>query len=176
MFYGYFCATLPTLLCGMAAEISLADFDELAREAMTEKRFRQLISWDDPDADTPVAVYREMRKFDRFLRLRIAGERQEKLGVFSALPPIEEFHTEVDFALPAAASSDDPLERERMVDMIRWSKIDDLEAGHELDFTALCCYRLKLASLEKYRRRTAGDGNAAFEQALDRLSEKVSNI
>lgn len=176
MFYGFFYAALPTLSGNSAAEISLADFDELAAGAMSGKRFRQLVSWDDRDSDTGVAVYREMRKFDDFLKLRIAGERQEKLGVFSELPPCDDYYSEVEFALPGAVASADPVERERIVEQIRWRKIDELEAGHELDFTALCCYRMRLASLEKYRRRAADDGNSVFERMVDRLSGAVNSI
>lgn len=175
MFYGFLFATLPTLRCGAAAEISLAEFDELAGETLSEKRFKQLISWDSPDAVT-VEVYRAMREFDAFLKLRIAEERQEKLGVFSGLPQPEELFSDVDFALPVAAASGDPLERERLVDLIRWRKIDDLETGHELDFTALCCYRMRLSSLEKYRRRLSGEGSAVFEQTVDALSQAIGNI
>ena len=176
MFYGFFYATLPTLNCGVPAEISLEEFDRLARNEMTEQKFARLCSWDDRENLSPVPVYREMREFDNFLNLRIAEARQEKLGTFFTLPPVDEYHSEVDFSLPGAAASDDPSERERMVDLIRWRKIDDLEAGHELDFTALCCYRMRLASLEKYRKRNSGDGNSIFSAAVDKLSESISDI
>ena len=175
MFYGFLFATLPTLKCGIAAEISLAEFDELARDVLSKKRFAQLASWDDPEQPVK-GIYHEMREFDRFLKLRIAETRQEKLGIFTGLPQPDDFYSEVDFALPAAAASDDPLERERMVDLIRWGKIDDLETGHELDFVSLCCYRLRLESLEKYRRRDALDGTAVFEEAVNRLSGVINEM
>lgn len=176
MFYGFFYATLPTLNCGVPAEISLEEFDRMVRSEMSEKNFSRLCSWDDRENTPKVEIYRKMRDFDRFLKLRIAEKRQEKLGTSFVLPPVDEFHSEVDFALPGAAASDDPLERERMIDLIRWRKIDDLEAGHELDFIALCCYRMRLASLEKYRKRSSGEGNSIFETAVDKLSGAISNI
>ena len=176
MFYGFFYATLPTLKCGVPAEISLEEFDRMVRSEMSEKNFSRLCSWDDRENTPGVEVYRKMRDFDRFLKLRIAEKRQEKLGTSFVLPPVDEFHSEVDFALPGAAASGDLLERERMIDLIRWCKIDDLEAGHELDFTALCCYRMRLASLEKYRKRSSGEGNSIFETAVDKLSGAISNI
>lgn len=176
MFYGFFCATLPTLNCGVPAEISLEEFDRMVRCELSEKNFSRLCSWDDRENTPKVRVYREMRDFDRFLKLRIAEKRQEKLGTSFVLPQVDEYHSEVDYALPGAAASGDPLERERMIDLIRWQKIDDLEAGHELDFTALCCYRMRLASLEKYRKRSGGDGNSIFETAVDKLSGAISNI
>lgn len=175
MFYGYLFATLPTLKCGVTAEITLADFDKIAGDVLSRRRFEQLVSWDEPEVQVK-GVYREMREFDRFLKLRIAENRQEKLGLFTGLPQPDDFYSEVDFALPAAAASDDPLERERMVDLIRWGKIDDLETGHEMDFVSLCCYRLRLASLEKYHRRNAVDGTAVFEETVNRLSGVINEM
>ena len=117
MFYGFFCATLPTLNCGVPAEISLEEFDRMVRCELSEKNFSRLCSWDDRENTPKVRVYREMRDFDRFLKLRIAEKRQEKLGTSFVLPQVDEYHSEVDYALPGAAASGDPLERERMIDL-----------------------------------------------------------
>lgn len=176
MFYGYLYATLPDLSCGVVPEITLAQFDELAGAAMSKNKLAALQSWDDPEMCTPVDVYRKMREFDAFLNLRIAEKRQEKLGITAELPEVDEIHSEVDFALPPAVSADDPLERERIVDQIRWNKIDDLECGHSLDFVALCCYRMRLASLEKFHKRAGAVGSAVFENAVDKISGSFSNV
>ena len=174
MFYGFLCASLPTLACGIPTEFSLDEFDGLAREALPVKEFDRLVSRDS-GADK-CAVYRSMRQFEEYLKLRIAGERQEKLGSFNPLPEPDELFSDVDFALPAAAAADDPLERERMVDAICWQKIDELECEHQFDLDYLCCYRMRLSLLEKYRRRAENNGTQLFEQAVDRLSEPISKI
>lgn len=176
MFYGYFCATLPELVCGTPAEISLKDFDDMAKKELSAKRFAQLVSMDgDEEKDMP-EIYRELRKFDRFLKLRIAEKRAEELNCETELPRPDEIHTEVDFALPAAANAGDPLERERLVDKIRWMKIDDLESCHNLDFVTLCAYRLRLDMLEKYRKRNAGNGNQLFEDTVARLASPIDRM
>lgn len=176
MFYGYLCATLPDLSCGVMPEITLAEFDALAGKVMSKSKFSALQSWDDTETRSSVEVYRKMRDFDAFLRLRIAEKRQEKLGITVELPENDDFYSEVDFALPAAVSSDDPLERERIVDQIRWDRIDELECGHSLDFTTLCCYRMRLASLEKFHRRADAVGSTVFAETVDRLSGSFSNV
>ena len=70
----------------------------------------------------------------------------------------------------------EPLERERLVDKIRWMKIDDLESCHNLDFVTLCAYRLRLDMLEKYRKRNAGNGNQLFEDTVARLASPIDRM
>lgn len=176
MFYGAFCAALPTLECGVVPGITLGEFDELAAGVLSDRKFQKLISWDDAEALPKVAVYRKMREFDDFLKLRIAENRREKLGLFDPLPEPDELDSDVDYALPNAAASNDPLERERLVDIIRWRKIDDLEVGHEMDFSALCCYRLRLSLLEKFHVRAADAGNIVFKEAVDQIASQMSNM
>ena len=53
---------------------------------------------------------------------------------------------------------------------MRWQKIDDLEATHELDFTFLCCYRLRLLMLEKFARREENDGGKVFEESVNKIA------
>ena len=76
-------------------------------------------------------------------------------------------------ALGAAAAAPDPLEREKLIDRIRWRKLEELEAGHEFDFDALCVYRLKLEILGRYRRRSAETGRTNFNAAAGRVSGGV---
>ena len=176
MFYGPLCAALPTLECGILPGITLAEFDELASKELSGKKFKELISWDDAETSPRSAVYRKMREFDDFLKLRIAESRREKLGVYDPLPEPDELDSDVDYAFPNAAAANDPLERERLVDLIRWRKIDDLEVGHEMDFAALCCYRLRLASLEKFHTRSVDAGNMLFEESVEKISSQMSNM
>ena len=55
-------------------------------------------------------------------------------------------------------------------------KIDDLEGCHNLDFTTLCAYRLRLDMLEKYRKRSTGDGNKVFEDTVARLASPIDRM
>lgn len=176
MFYGFLFATLPSLICGTPPEMTLEEFDTAARAELTEKKFLKLISWDVPDSSALPEIYRKMRKFDDFLKLRIAEARREKLGLFTELPAPDEINSDVEYYLPPAVSEDDPLAREQLVDQLRWRQIDELECGHELDFTALCAYRLRLCSLEKYRNRSRNDGSTVFNGTVDRLSEVIDKM
>ena len=176
MFYGFLFATLPSLVCGTPPEMTLEEFDAAAKAKLTGKKFLKLISWDSSEVSALPEIYRKMRKFDDFLKLRIAEARREKLGLFTELPSPDEINSDVEYYLPPAVSEDDPQTRELLVDQLRWRQIDDLECGHELDFTALCAYRLRLCSLEKYRNRSRNDGRTVFNGTVDRLSEVIDKM
>lgn len=170
MIYGFFIATLPQLFPDRAPELTVAEFDRLAAAELSAKAFRRLISWDDPESAGQPEVYRLMRRFDSFLAWRIALYRAERLGAASDFEIPPEFYGEVDFAMPAAIGARDAAERETAVDKMRWQKIDDLEATHELDFTFLCCYRLRLLMLEKFARREENDGGKVFEESVNKIA------
>ena len=67
----------------------------------------------------------------------------------------------------SAAAIADPLERERAIDKLRWQAIEEISAGHELDFDALCAYKLKLDILIRRRHRDREVGLASFNSTLD---------
>ena len=105
MFYGSFTAALPNLEYGAIPEITLEEFDALASEVLPEKKLKALISWDDETQTPQAGVYREMREFDAFLKLRIAEKRQEKLGVSDPLPEAE-YDAAIDMTLYDGAATD----------------------------------------------------------------------
>ena len=170
MIYGFFIAALPRLFPDQAPEITLAEFDRIAAEELSTKAFRRLTSWDDPESADYPEVYRLMRRFDGYLAWRIALYRADRLGTAADFTVPPEFYGEVDFAMPAAINAKNAAERENAVDKLRWQKIDDLEATHELDFTFLCCYRLRLLMLEKFSRRAQNDGGRIFEESVNKIA------
>ena len=111
-----------------------------------------------------------MVRFEQYLRTRIAQRRAGRDDDrAAALPDPAEYFGMVDFGLAQAAAAD-PFEREKLIDRIRWSHLDDLECGHDFDFAGLCVYRCKLAILEKYRERKAEQGRENFNRAVERIS------
>ena len=64
----------------------------------------------------------------------------------------------------------DPLEAEKILDRMRWAKLDELEAGRQFDFDRVCIFKLKLLILAKYSGRTPDAGGAALDAILKRLN------
>ena len=54
-----------------------------------------------------------------------------------------------------AFAAENPLEREKLLDYGRWTKLEELELGHRFDFDVLCAYKLKLEILLKWKARSA---------------------
>ena len=167
MIYSFFSAVLPVLVPGSVPELSVAEFDAMAGEELSDRKFAQLLSADDPE--TPVAVYAAMRQFRDCLNYRIALIRAEKLKLNEHFEVPGELYGEIDFALSSAVSAT-PSDREKLIDAALWCKLDDLETGHEMDFEYLCIYRMRLQILEKYCGRSVEAGRGNFEAALEKLA------
>jgi len=171
MIYPFICASLPALTPAQIPEMSLAEFDGLMKDELSEKLFERMLYWD--NGQSGVKVYDEMRRFQEYLRFRTGLMRAEKLNRQVNFAEPDEFYGEVDHALAPALSAT-PLERERIVDAACWRKLDDLETGHDLDFEYLCIYRIRLQMLQKYAGRSEGAGRENFEAALEKLAEQFN--
>ncbi len=176
--YYFLCASLPDLMFGKQSRLSVAAFDELCRGQVGEADFTRLtgtgleVGSDPAESQGKPRVYAEMIRFEQYLRTRIAQRRAGREEDRAAsLPDPVEYFSEVDIALAQAAAAADPAERERVIDRLRWRRLDDLEAGHEFDFDRLCVYRLRLAILDKYRDRRAEPGRENFNAAVERISQ-----
>ena len=81
MMYYYLCASLPALLFGRPAPMSVAEFDELCREELSAREFRLLgraglhVSRDPEASEELPEVLAEMVRFEQYLRTRIAERR-----------------------------------------------------------------------------------------------------
>ena len=170
MMYYFLIASLPTLEIGTAAEFSTAEFDEMMQEYLGAKELEILCSCSGgknfPDT---CRVYREMARFEEYLRTRIAQKRADRAGIqFSGRDP-EEYYSEVDHGLMQAASCSNPLEREYMIDRLRWARLDELALEHDFDFDAMCIYRTKLVIVNKYADFRTETGTLNFTAALDKI-------
>jgi len=164
--YYFFSAALPELRPGETPPLTLAEFDADAELQLSPRHYRQMIS-EDPAA----RVYGEMRRFEEYLRTRIAERRAEKLKLPADFPEPEAFYAEVDSALAQFAQLG-PAERERSVDGLWWKMLDELTWKSEFDFDHICAYRIKLRLAEKYRGRDAKTGRKFFDSAVRAMAEQ----
>ncbi len=173
MQYPFLTAILPTPDPAKEPDLSVAEFDAMLRENLSEKDFEKIVSWDDPEKEDALPIYREMRRFNEYLNYRIALIRAEKLKVSDHFEMPGELYAEIDFALNSTANAT-ALEKEKIVDAACWRKLDELEICHEMDLEHLAVYRLRLQLLEKYAGRNADAGRSNFEAALEKLSGKFN--
>lgn len=164
--YYFFSAALPELHPGEVPPLTLAEFDADAELQLTPRHYRMMI-----DGDPAARVYGEMRRFEEYLRTRIAEKRAEKLKLPTDFPEPEAFYSEVDAELGRIAQLD-PAERERAVDMLRWKRLDELTWNDEFGFDHICAYRIRLRLAEKYRGRDAKTGRKFFDSAVREMAEQ----
>ena len=163
--YYFFSASLPELRPGETPPLTLAEFDADAELQLTPRHYARMIA-----EDPATRVYGGMRRFEEYLRTRIAEKRAEKLKIAADFPEPEAFFGEVDAGIAAAVQLD-PADRERAVDALRWRMLDELSAGSEFDFDHICAYRAKLRLAEKYRGRDTKAGRDRFDSAVRELAE-----
>ncbi|MBO5668441.1 MAG: DUF2764 family protein [Lentisphaeria bacterium] len=169
MMYPFLSAILPVLEPGTIPEMTLAEFDALLAGELSGRLFDRLTAWDDPERRMGVPLYARMQQFIDCMEYRIASIRAERLKFSSSFEEPGEFYGEIDHALNHMLSSG-ALEREKLLDLLLWRKLDELEIGHELDFEHLCIYRIRLSLLQKYAQRDESAGRNNFESALEKLA------
>ncbi|MBO5899933.1 MAG: hypothetical protein J6Q80_04285 [Lentisphaeria bacterium] len=172
----FLAASLPTLLFGQPSPLSVAEFDAMASEYLSAEKLAALTSFSFPVPEKDPEncrechrIFAEARRFEHTLRSRIAKIRSERLERETAVADPEEFFSEIEYTLNAAMSCKDPMEREMLIDRVRWDFLEDLSLGHMIDFEALCIYRLKLQILAPYTGRTPEEGTPRFEMALESI-------
>lgn len=83
----------------------------------------------------------------------------------------DDFFSDTARGVQQAYAAKDPLERERLLDMMRWEMLDGCEGTHSFDFDRLCIYKLKLMILEKWQRRSTAAGLEIFNALVERVHQ-----
>ena len=119
------------------------------------------------------SLAQEYLRFETALRHSAMKLRAAKLGSAFALPKPGHifFDPEADRAVRAAFAAPNPVERERILDTARWTKLDELEVKNltRFNFDTVCAYSIRIQIAEKWAARTAG--NSA--EGLDRTVSSV---
>jgi hypothetical protein len=139
---------------GQLSETALADLADVAlvpRPAGKHLTERQWIAWDGYMRNA-IAQARA-----HHLHLDATGFLREETDAF----PNDRKELEDTF------SGENPLERERAIDHLRWRFLDGLEGDHLFDFDRLVIFRLKLLLLEKWDRFDSESGPRNLAELVD---------
>ena len=119
------------------------------------------------------SLAREYLLFETALRHSAMKIRAAKLGSAFSAPKLGHafFDPEADRTVRAAFAAPNPVERERILDTARWTKLDELEVKNRtrFNFDTLCAYSIRIQIAEKWAARSAG--NSA--EGLDRTVSSV---
>ena len=170
MMHYFLIASLPVLEIGDPAPFTVAEFDDLLRENLAEKEQKKIFAYTGgKNYPTCGGIYKAMALFEEYLRTAIARKRAERAGKQFSAPDPEEYYSEVDFGLTQAASCSNPLEREYIIDRLRWAHLEELALGHDFDLDALCIYRIQLFIVNKYAAFRTETGTVNFSAALEQV-------
>lgn len=121
--------------------------------------------------ETPVTALQGWYDWENKLRNGLARLRGHKLSrdVESVCRHENDYFSEVERAAQDFSAIASPLERERMLDDLRWKRLEDLESGHIFDFDRLCVYKLKLMLRLKWSDRKKEPGEKNFSELVDHI-------
>ena len=168
--YYFLIASLPVLEIDAPPPMTVAQFDSILEEYLPEKEQKKIFAYaGKKDYPSTCSIYRKMIQFEEYLRVGIARKRAERAGIQFAADEPDETYGEIDFGLAHAASCTNPLEREYIIDRLRWARLEELALGHDFDFDALCIYRAQLFIVNKYAGFRTETGSVNFSAALEKV-------
>ena len=178
-YYYYLISSLPTLKRDDTPYHTVASFTAICAEHISREELRilndlSLIPADDSLKNAAHGSFvSKWYEWENYLRNRISKIRSVYLGRGSNkfLRPQEEhlMFPEIDKVITEQLLSTGPADKEKTLDNLRWTKLDELELGHYFDFDILCSYKLKLLIREKWLKRDLNKG-------MKNLNEIMNNV
>jgi hypothetical protein len=174
-------ATLPALRWGESAPVPRAAVLAMAAEWLPAADAQALAALEEmggmDEVDEGHATHRPAaltawHAFDTALRNALAVARAARRGLDAApfLRPGEPLDAATRAVVQDCVKLDDPLKAEQALDQARWAFLDNLCAAHMFDFTALLCYVLKLALLERWQAFNVEAGTVCVHSLLTGVS------
>lgn len=170
--YYYLISSLPMLRAGETPPLDYAAFLDLCRGAVSDKVFSTLETLTVRSTDGPLVS--RWAEFYRVLSDELVYQRRLKLGRQCAAPNDRDYV--VTQTVTAAVNAANPLEGERLLLELEFSRLDELIGLHNFDDNALYGYALKLQLLERQRVFRHDEGKAAFDVLLGQVREQIFSL
>ena len=110
---------------------------------------------------------RERQLRNAIVRSRAAARRVEPEAY---LHPTDGFDVTTAQVAEEVIANEDPLRRERMLDLHRWHTIEELTGPASFDMDAVLAFALKLRMVERWAAMTEEAGRTNLEECLEALS------
>ncbi len=174
--YYFILSSLPTLKYGEPPPIKSDDFLSVCATWLDAKKYEVIKNIElvpKQELSTKIKPYSALdqwHKWETCLRNRIVRARKTPFSVDPAffIRPEKDYFSEIDAGIQDAFSSSNPLNKEKIIETMRWKRLNELESGHMFDFYSLCIYRLKLLLLEKSELRKVDAGRKNFDEIIDK--------
>lgn len=175
--YPYLVASLPLLEFGEEPPMTAEELVAFCAGLLSSADLATLelvVAGRIDDIDDPGA-YTIMRR-ERQLRNAVARHRAGRAGVDSTryVRPHEGWDVEIEDVVGQAMVTTDPLERESMLDRLRWQLLEEAAAIPEYGVQAVYAYAPRLALMEKWQQLTDERGMGVAEQIIDSNIAEIS--
>ncbi len=175
MKYYFFAATLPLLSMEGPPPFSIAEFRARCAEHLNaddSKALAEIMG----DANGTTASHdfvRQWRNVDTAMRNAVARARAARSQRDAApyLRPQAGVDVQLDKGVADAFQKASPLERERALDRLLWSRLDDAAGYDPFDGKAILAYAVRLRILERWSRL---DESAGKRQVTERVATQQS--
>lgn len=147
-------ASLPYLEFGKTPALTLQEFEAKCRDASEEEMNIQ-DEFENPESETrgKLQIVKEWEEFDLELRRDIA-ENIRKGAHAGKMVPLE--------TLKEITAAKDPLDREKRIEKIKWTFLEEREYKYNFDYNFLVIYFLKLRILERLAKFNTAKGKEKF--------------
>ncbi len=168
--YYYFAASLPFLEFGVKCPTCLENFLEQSERLLPERDRRlieqALLIEKGQDIKAEHRVIAEWQNFMQDLRnqwvlVRAGVLKKDPLSYMRGSRTGQAAVVEV---INQAQKAEDPLSGEKLIDQLRWDKLEDIGQGHFFDLDFLLVYALKLQILKRLERIDSVHGEHTFQE------------
>jgi hypothetical protein len=151
--------------------LSSAEFLEQAQAHLSAADYAELVAVSLLPSEAPVSrASRFWSNLDTYIRNALVRTQPAAGSADKAqwLRHEADVYPGMKAQLDEAMAAPDPLQRERLLDELRWDALDEALVGHEFGFATLVVYRLRLLLAEKWAAMTAEQGLRLLKELADR--------
>lgn len=178
-YYYYLISSLPTLKRDDTPYHTVASFTAACAEHISSSELKILndLSLVPAEDSLKTAAHGSFTskwyEWETYFRNRLSKLRTVSLdrGSNKFLRPLDEklMFPEIDRVITEQLLSAEPAEKEKTLDNLRWTKLDEFELGHYFDFDILCSYKLKLLIREKWLKRDLDKGMKNLNEIVNKI-------
>ncbi|MCK9574272.1 MAG: DUF2764 domain-containing protein [Candidatus Omnitrophica bacterium] len=180
-YHPYFISSLPFLQFGMKAPLEFKRFLELASDSIPKSELTILENCADIIEEPQKYKYNKKnivkiwRDFEFMLRNELVKVRAKRLhkDAVSFLRSGLDAGPLFAHAIGEIARQPHPLEAERLLDMLRWNKLDELCFGHYFDIEFLFVYAQKLLILERWDNIRSAQKQKLLNSVLEETARQA---
>jgi len=180
-YHQYLISSLPYLSFGMKAPMEFGRFLELCRDLIPQAEVTVLENCADIFKEPGKAkikakgIVKMWHDFEFGLRNELVKIRAKRLHKDAAVYLRNYSEADLVFThkLSEITRQPQPLEVERMLDMLRWNKLDELCFGHYFDMEVLFVYAQKLLILSRWDKIWGADKGKLLNRTLESIEQHV---